>query len=341
VIQGPSIQSVNSANSFSSSNSSQLAAADVSSARTGDSSAASPELIPPPQKPSSSARSGSEGQFSHRLVNISDAAKTLLSQDQARSSAAGSGNASQVGGGQKVIEGKSGQSASAQGSAVTRISGESAASENIKKEGANTELENQEELLKQAQIKELKIRDREVRAHEQAHAAVGGAIAGSPNFSFTKGPDGVLYAVSGEVSISTSAVAGDPLATLQKSQKIIAAANAPAQPSSQDRAVAAAASKLASQARTELLTLNKEQLDLDNPSKPVSKSEGSDGSSTTSESKSGSDSGKSQETGVRGINVSNINRAQPYEDVGRVAGNVPAAGQGAEAIIGILIDASA
>ncbi|HWV16475.1 MAG TPA: putative metalloprotease CJM1_0395 family protein [Cellvibrio sp.] len=110
-----------------------------------------------------------------------------------------------------------------------------------------------ERLVKdQAKIAELAARDREVRAHEQAHAAVGGQFAGSPTYEFTRGPNGVNYAVSGEVSISAGAVAGDPEATIAKAQQIRAAATAPADPSAQDRLVAAAADKMEANARAEL-----------------------------------------------------------------------------------------
>jgi len=104
----------------------------------------------------------------------------------------------------------------------------------------------------QAKIAELSARDREVRAHEHAHAAVGGQYAGAPSYEFTKGPDGVNYAISGEVSISAGAVPGDPQATIAKAQQIRAAANAPADPSGPDRAVAAAADKMEANARAEL-----------------------------------------------------------------------------------------
>lgn len=102
------------------------------------------------------------------------------------------------------------------------------------------------------QIQELAARDREVRAHEQAHAAVAGQYAGSPTYSFVRGPDGVSYAVGGEVSIDTSPIPGDPEATLRKAQQLRRAANAPADPSSQDGSVAAQAAQMEQQARTEL-----------------------------------------------------------------------------------------
>lgn len=101
-------------------------------------------------------------------------------------------------------------------------------------------------------IRELAARDREVRSHEQAHAAVGGKYAGSPVYEFVRGPDGVSYAVGGEVSIDTSPVPGDPEATIAKAQQIRRAANAPAEPSSQDRRVAAEASLMEAEARAAL-----------------------------------------------------------------------------------------
>lgn len=103
-----------------------------------------------------------------------------------------------------------------------------------------------------AQVEELKQRDREVRAHEQAHAAVGGAYAGSPSYEYESGPDGNRYAVGGEVSIDVSPVSGDPEATIQKMEVVKRAALAPAEPSPQDRAVAAQADQTRLQAQAEL-----------------------------------------------------------------------------------------
>ncbi len=96
------------------------------------------------------------------------------------------------------------------------------------------------------QVEELKKRDAEVRRHEQAHkAAAGGHAKGGPTYSYESGPDGRRYAVGGEVQIDTSDVKGDPDATIRKMRQIQRAANAPAEPSSQDRQVASqAASKL-------------------------------------------------------------------------------------------------
>lgn len=103
------------------------------------------------------------------------------------------------------------------------------------------------------QLAELKARDTQVRAHEAAHlSAGGGVVRGGASFSYQRGPDGGMYAVGGEVSIDASPVPDNPRATIAKAQQIRAAALAPADPSSQDRKVAAAAAAMASQAATEL-----------------------------------------------------------------------------------------
>ncbi len=94
------------------------------------------------------------------------------------------------------------------------------------------------------QVDYLKYRDREVRAHEQAHVIAGGSLVrGAASFGYTKGPDGKLYATSGEVLIDTSPVQDDPEATIRKMIHVEKAALAPAQPSGQDRAVASNAIK--------------------------------------------------------------------------------------------------
>ena len=90
----------------------------------------------------------------------------------------------------------------------------------------------------QAVVERLKEVDRETRAHEQAHAAVGGQFAGAPSYDYEIGPDGQRYAVGGEVKIDVSPVPGDPEATLEKMRIVERAALAPAEPSPQDRKVA-------------------------------------------------------------------------------------------------------
>jgi hypothetical protein len=111
-----------------------------------------------------------------------------------------------------------------------------------------------------AVVAELQQIDRQGRAHEQAHLAAAGGLARGVSFSFTTGPDGQQYAVGGEVSLDTSPVSGDPRATIQKAQQIRAAASAPANPSGQDRAVAAQASAMEQAARQELAEQQQELL---------------------------------------------------------------------------------
>lgn len=106
--------------------------------------------------------------------------------------------------------------------------------------------------LLQGEIRQLAQRDREVRTHEQAHQAVGGQYAGSVSYDFQRGPDGRQYAVGGSVSIDVAPVPNDPQATLQKMQIVQRAALAPAEPSAQDRVVAAQAAQQAAAARAEL-----------------------------------------------------------------------------------------
>lgn len=103
----------------------------------------------------------------------------------------------------------------------------------------------------QQQVKELADRDREVRAHEQAHKSVGGAHSGAMSFEYQQGPDGQRYAVGGEVSIDISTT-DDPQKTIAKMQQVRSAAMAPAEPSAQDYKVAAQASQQEAQARAEM-----------------------------------------------------------------------------------------
>lgn len=118
-------------------------------------------------------------------------------------------------------------------------------------------------------IRELSQRDTEVRAHEQAHKSVGGQYAGSPSYTYQKGPDGVSYAVGGEVPIDVAPLEGKPRATLEKMQTVQRAALAPAEPSSQDRRVASMAAQQASQARAEIASESRSSVSEDQPDNGV------------------------------------------------------------------------
>jgi hypothetical protein len=117
----------------------------------------------------------------------------------------------------------------------------------------------EEQRLEQLEVAKLVSRDQEVRTHEQAHAAVGGRYAGAPSYTYERGPDGKRYAVGGEVGIDTGAVANDPEATLRKMEVVIRAALAPAEPSAQDRQVAAQAQAQMVEARAELLQQQRDE----------------------------------------------------------------------------------
>lgn len=121
-------------------------------------------------------------------------------------------------------------------------------SSNDVKASANGQLSEQE----LSTLMQLKARDSEVRAHEQAHVAVGGKYAGAASYEYERGPDGGNYAVAGEVPISLPSGGGDPEQNIQQAEQVIRAALAPAEPSSQDRAVAAKAAQLKTEAQTAL-----------------------------------------------------------------------------------------
>ena len=102
------------------------------------------------------------------------------------------------------------------------------------------------------EVEELKKADREVRQHEQQHLAAGGSLVrGGASYSYRLGPDGKRYAVAGEVGIDTSE-GRTPEETLSRAGRIRSAALAPANPSPQDRSVAAAASQMAMRALQEI-----------------------------------------------------------------------------------------
>ena len=100
-----------------------------------------------------------------------------------------------------------------------------------------------------------------MRAHEQAHIAAAGPYSkGGPSYEYQRGPDNRQYAVGGEVQIDTSEIPNDPAATIRKAQTIRRAATAPAEPSSQDRSVAAAAAQMEAKARQEMTQQQLEEM---------------------------------------------------------------------------------
>ncbi|MBR1601948.1 MAG: hypothetical protein IJ667_00730 [Synergistaceae bacterium] len=100
-------------------------------------------------------------------------------------------------------------------------------------------------------IQELKDTEREVIAHEAAHQAAAGAFGGGVSYTYTKGPDGKSYITGGEVPIQMR-TGSTPEETLRNMQQVQRAASAPADPSGQDRKVAARAAAMAAEARQQI-----------------------------------------------------------------------------------------
>lgn len=110
-------------------------------------------------------------------------------------------------------------------------------------------------------LNELKAIDRNVRAHEAAHVgAGGGVVAGGASYTYTRGPDGQMYAIAGEVPIRMQK-GKTPEETIQNARRIIAAAMAPSDPSPQDYKVAASAAQMEVSARAEQARENAKEVE--------------------------------------------------------------------------------
>jgi hypothetical protein len=105
----------------------------------------------------------------------------------------------------------------------------------------STQLSNEEK----AQLAELKAADSRVKAHEAAHQS-GPAASGGASFTYKKGPDGVMYAVGGEVPVRIE-TGSTPQESIMNLQGVIATALAPADPSPQDISIASKAQQELSQ----------------------------------------------------------------------------------------------
>jgi len=102
----------------------------------------------------------------------------------------------------------------------------------------------------QQEVQRLRAIEEKVKAHEQAHKSAGGQFTGAVSYTYTTGPDGKRYITGGEVAIQI--VKGKtPDETIRNMEIVRRAALAPADPSPQDRAVAAQASQIQQRARAE------------------------------------------------------------------------------------------
>jgi hypothetical protein len=121
-------------------------------------------------------------------------------------------------------------------------------------------------------VTRLKQRDIEVRNHEAAHMAAAGSFGGGASYSYVTGPDGNRYAVGGEVPVRM--VGGrTPEEAIRNAAQVRAAALAPAEPSSQDRAVAAEASAMEADARAELAAQRSAEAAAADPSRRAKEAE--------------------------------------------------------------------
>lgn len=165
----------------------------------------------------------------------------------------------------------------------------------------------------QAQVAKLKQIDAKVRAHERAHASVGGAHAGAPSYTYTRGPDGQMYATGGEVAIDIGAES-DPEATLQKATQVAAAALAPADPSGQDRAVAAAATQLRLEALAQIREEKRAEQEQQQAEAAAAKAE--------REQAAGTDEGASSGTAGQAPVPGQARVAAAHQQIGRLVGLV-------------------
>ena len=122
------------------------------------------------------------------------------------------------------------------------------------KSGAAKELSEGEKQL----LKELSVRDGEVKAHEAAHQAAGGGMTGAATYTYQQGPDGKMYAIGGEVSISMKS-GSTPEETIANARQIASAAMAAGDPSPQDFAVASSARVMEIKAQQQLAKEQREE----------------------------------------------------------------------------------
>lgn len=101
-----------------------------------------------------------------------------------------------------------------------------------------------------AHLAELKAVDTKVRAHEAAHQS-GPAASGGASYTYKKGPDGIMYAVGGEVPVRIQ-TGSTPQESIMNLQGVIATALAPADPSPQDISIASKARVMMMKAQQEL-----------------------------------------------------------------------------------------
>ncbi len=108
-------------------------------------------------------------------------------------------------------------------------------------------------------LQKLKNRDQEVRLHEAQHNRNPGTVSiGGPQYTYTIGPDGKVYATGGQVMVTTGA-SGDPKTALRKARALKSAALSTGEPSSMDMAAAVSAREMEMEAIIKLAREEKEK----------------------------------------------------------------------------------
>ncbi len=134
--------------------------------------------------------------------------------------------------------------------------------EKLKKEQEKKQVEKSSDTLspdEERLVKELAARDAEVKAHEAAHQAAGGGMTGAASYTYQQGPDGKMYAIGGEVSISSPA-SSSPEEAIRNARQIMASAMAAGSPSPQDFAVASSARVMEIKAQQQLAKQQQEEV---------------------------------------------------------------------------------
>ncbi|NCC50883.1 MAG: hypothetical protein EOM20_06660 [Spartobacteria bacterium] len=104
------------------------------------------------------------------------------------------------------------------------------------------------DVLDEQELMALRKRDREVRTHEQTHAAVLGPYAGAIRYKYKIGPDGHMYADGGSIVVRTGFGGDSPAAMYHRASRMRRAAMANPSPSSADISSAVMATRMQQQA---------------------------------------------------------------------------------------------
>lgn len=106
--------------------------------------------------------------------------------------------------------------------------------------------------MSEAEVRTLRIQERQVRRTQFVKAAVGGATVTGASYQFDIGPDGHRYIVGGDVALDVNPVEGDPRATIHKMQRVRAAAVISHTPTRNDRNATFASVRTEGSARIQL-----------------------------------------------------------------------------------------